>query len=426
MHRLKLVIYHRILFFNKLTTTVSIAAAAVLSGCEQAYDIVQVAHTTQTTVIDNNNNGGISNNYVDNNGNGIDDNLEKLPGYDVDPNHDSNVELAPGLTASADKFAVNVTKRKIDVLFMMDNSGSMAAEQTSVSQAFNHFIDGFVSQNLDYHIGVVSSDASTDAANWTGGAYSNFPNEGAGSLLARSGNSRYISSSSGTAAVVSAFTQNINLGTSGNGAETGLLSLMAALDPAKLAGWNSGFLRDDALLAMIVVSDEDESVSSSDNNYLKGNPQAQSDRISSFVTQVKGLKPARPDLIRFDAVVAPSQAECPSVTSTNGVVGTGDTYMAVAKQLAQDGQEHVMNVCSDFSSKLVSLGNTLSIQIERRFQLTYVPRYGSIVVKLNGIMINSSATNGWIYDMSHNEIVLNGLGLEQMTSFDLRVNYVRK
>ena len=49
--------------------------------------------------------------------------------------------------------------RKLDVLFLVDNSGSMAASQTNLSNNFSSFIDRFISKGYDFRIAVGTTDA---------------------------------------------------------------------------------------------------------------------------------------------------------------------------------------------------------------------------------------------------------------------------
>jgi hypothetical protein len=47
---------------------------------------------------------------------------------------------------------------EVDVLWMVDNSGSMAAEQNKIAARFNEFFSQLIRSAVDYHIGVVTSD----------------------------------------------------------------------------------------------------------------------------------------------------------------------------------------------------------------------------------------------------------------------------
>jgi hypothetical protein len=49
--------------------------------------------------------------------------------------------------------------RKLDVLFVVDNSGSMSSSQTNLANNFSSFIDRFISKGYDFKIAVSTTDA---------------------------------------------------------------------------------------------------------------------------------------------------------------------------------------------------------------------------------------------------------------------------
>jgi hypothetical protein len=51
------------------------------------------------------------------------------------------------------------TNTRVDMLWVIDNSGSMATSQQNLANNFPTFIDGFSSRNLDFQVGVVGTDA---------------------------------------------------------------------------------------------------------------------------------------------------------------------------------------------------------------------------------------------------------------------------
>src|SRR5690606_32353854 len=59
-----------------------------------------------------------------------------------------------------------VTQPMVDVLWVVDDSGSMYDEQVALSSNFPDFFEFFDGSGLDYHIGVVSTDM--DASNRKG------------------------------------------------------------------------------------------------------------------------------------------------------------------------------------------------------------------------------------------------------------------
>jgi len=52
------------------------------------------------------------------------------------------------------------TITKSDILFMIDNSGSMAQEQENLAKNLDKFINGIVSAQNDFHIGIVTTDVN--------------------------------------------------------------------------------------------------------------------------------------------------------------------------------------------------------------------------------------------------------------------------
>lgn len=160
--------------------------------------------------------------------------------------------------------------RDIDILFVVDNSGSMLEEQTSLAQNFVRFIE--VLENIEgglpnVHMGVVSTDVGAGPyaipncgrdgdngvlQNTARGACS--PPTGAYIVdVAQDGGGRmqnYSGSLADTFACIA------RLGTDGCGFEQPLESIYRALNGSNPT--NSGFLRPDAFLAVIIISDEDD------------------------------------------------------------------------------------------------------------------------------------------------------------------------
>ncbi|MCB9561357.1 MAG: VWA domain-containing protein [Kofleriaceae bacterium] len=161
--------------------------------------------------------------------------------------------------------------RDIDILFMIDNSGSMEEEQQSLSTNFPQFIN--VLQTIEgglpnVHIGVVSSDVGAgpyNISNCSGngdngqlqtqarvagctpptGAYISDVSDGAGGRT-----TNY------TGSLADVFSCIAELGTNGCGFEQHLESVRRALNGSN--AFNNGFLRPNAYLAVILIADEDD------------------------------------------------------------------------------------------------------------------------------------------------------------------------
>jgi hypothetical protein len=172
---------------------------------------------------------------------------------------------------------------KADILFMIDNSNSMEPKQTSLKQYFPNFIQPLkdLPTKPDLHLGIITSDVgagqftppSCDTIGGDQGILQNTP-KGDTCSTAHLNNTadRYLSyapDASGGAAVnftgdiADAFACYASVGTGGCGFEHQLASVRAALDGCESdAGCkqrqNIGFFRQDAYLAVILLTDEDD------------------------------------------------------------------------------------------------------------------------------------------------------------------------
>ncbi|MBW2733996.1 MAG: VWA domain-containing protein [Deltaproteobacteria bacterium] len=170
------------------------------------------------------------------------------------------------------------TETDVDVLFVIDNSRSMAQEQANLRQNFGKLIDALKTEKLDgripnVHIGVVTTDlgvgdfgAALAGCETKGGDSGKLQSTGTGGCLVP--NDAWISYVDGVTnlkgctnddpieCVKESFRCIADLGTEGCGFEMQLEAARRALDP-ELA-MNPGFLRKDAFLAVIFITDEDD------------------------------------------------------------------------------------------------------------------------------------------------------------------------
>ena len=189
-------------------------------------------------------------------------------------------------------------KNKVDILFMVDNSLSMAPKQQQLQQRFPQLIkqlDTFAMQGTpaSYHIGVVSSDlgAGLNTANCKAGgdgAKLNVTPNPMGTYappmnctnFSLSGGVRYLDYNQiagtnnimGGLSVPDAFNCMAHVGDEGCGFEHQLESAYRALHD-KIPE-NSGFLRSDAILAVVFVTDEDDCSAPDNTDLFVSNTQA--------------------------------------------------------------------------------------------------------------------------------------------------------
>jgi len=231
------------------------------------------------------------------------------------------------------------TPVKLDLLFMIDDSPSMQEEQTNLARNFPRLIDELTKLPTgfpDLHLGVVSSDLgaglarTSDACGVSGGDR--------GALQARGGcglnssKARYLTSENGgsknnfTGDIADVFACMANLGTQGCGFEHQLQSARLAL--SGFVSENEGFLRSDAHLAVIYITDEDDCSAPGDTtifeNYVPG--QDWSLRCSLYGHRCDGSQvPA--------AVFSTPLAHCSAAPDGGGKLIPVQTFIDEMKQL---------------------------------------------------------------------------------------------
>ncbi|MFT5353781.1 MAG: hypothetical protein ACI9KE_000981 [Polyangiales bacterium] len=245
---------------------------------------------------------------------------------------------------------------KVDLLFMIDNSGSMSQEQASLASEIPNLVTTLASgvsgdrtfpAVRDLRVGVVSSDMGTGGFTIPTCNEPNFGDDGilnravmGGGCMAIAGGAPpflgFRPADGGNAAEFATQVACIaDLGTQGCGFEQQLDAVLKALTPqagtipstgAPVAfvngsrghgdGANEGFLRDDSLLAIIMLTDEDDCSASNPDLFNRDSAMFTDPdlnlRCSRYADQavhpisryVEGLLALRsPDLLVFGAIV---------------------------------------------------------------------------------------------------------------------------
>jgi hypothetical protein len=177
------------------------------------------------------------------------------------------VDYVVTLTGRGDTMGFNTdtfsqdARPKADILIVIDNSGSMSDEQMALGANFNSFIQYAVTSQVDFQIAVTTTDADDEAScpNCEAGDFCRAGGATGGSSICANGTGPKIITPN-TPNLQPTFAALVNVGTNGSATETCVAPAVRALtapkitDPAK----NAGFLRPDAVLAVVCVSDESE------------------------------------------------------------------------------------------------------------------------------------------------------------------------
>lgn len=222
-----------------------------------------------------------------------------LPGVDRADGGDGGTIFGSAAPYQVDSFDQQQVQ-KVDILWVIDNSFSMQAKQDRVKANFVSFMQFLTDQQIDYHLGVVTTDT------YSGKESGRLVNNAA---LAKP----WIDLAAGNPQV--AFVANASVGTGGTSDEKPLFAAMQALTPplspatpklpdagaANCAGLADGgiecFLRPEAPLYTIIVSDEEDSSCAPINSANEGCDNAAAtlsgygsiEYWSRFFSGIKGL-----------------------------------------------------------------------------------------------------------------------------------------
>ena len=281
--------------------------------------------------------------------------------------------------------------QKLDILWVVDNSGSMATSQQRLTQNFPRFIQNFLKKRYDFRIAVTTTDA--------------YRGQFSPSYLAKR---KLRSTSQGesfltplTLDIESKFNQLAQVGTTGHGDERAFQSLEYVLTFSE----NANFRRPDAYLAIIIVSDEDD-FSHPTSAFLDGQYQNPSlypvSRYHDFLNQWVG----DPKLYSVYAISLLDLACKNQLADTYNERKVAQRY----HQLVELTGGKNFSLCQDFGTSLEFISDTI---IRKRppaatYTLIKEPVVESIRVFIDQQEIVYDGENGWSYNAQQNTLSLHG------------------
>ncbi len=236
-----------------------------------------------------------------------------------------------------------------DIIIFGDTSTSMTEELVTMGNNILEFTDRLSANNNSWHLAAVTGPTGCAVNGWMTETTPNFDALFSDAIVTKPADE----------------SQD----------EMGLQNVMHALDESRPGGCNEGFLRDDALLHVIFVSDEnDESPGFEDPTYWQ-----------TYVDDMNALKGSG-SLLRFSAVAGDVPAGClgadPGFGYADVVDATGGEFLSI---------------CGDWPNNLDTLADASIIWDV--FPLTREPDMSSIEVRVNQELVTT-----WVYEAQPNHI----------------------
>ncbi len=310
----------------------------------------------------------------------------------------SNPYTTVGLsgTGTTDKHQTDTftqsTLPKVDLLFIIDNSGSFEQYQSQLSKQAKAFICAAKKDpnacttsdwKADFHIGVIGNNPDgTDSAD----SNSAYPNDKiyVGGLF---GHPSIIDNN--TPGAIDAFAKNVKVGTCcsdsrESDAESAWRSLTPKTNQTAPPMGSLGFLRDDARLVMLTVTDE---VDQSHNNTAF---------YVDFFQQLKGKYNS--GLVTFNAITGDKGNGC----SANGISAAANDFDV--EIISQTGGKF-WSLCTADWAKIAGDLTLDAFNGRKQFALSRVADPATVVVKLNGTVVHTPAD--YTFDQASNSVVFN-------------------
>lgn len=254
--------------------------------------------------------------------------------------------------------------KKVDLLFVIDNSGSMADEQINLVNSFPDFVSEMQTKLVNtesYHVGVITSDSNA----YNGGGCQTY-----GALVTRTGG---VDSSNATCTpyaggknwmseaddLATKFACAGQVGTGGDGNEQPMYTMLQAVQPQMNApgACNDGFIREDALLIVIVITDEEDDHEQQACLQLpqSGSPAEPGDWYGGLVAAKGGIETN----IVVLSLVGPVNPPCPALDKCNGGIDGAEVATRIVQFTEMFTNGSIGQICApsykQFFSDAISL-----------------------------------------------------------------------
>ncbi len=264
--------------------------------------------------------------------------------------------------------ALATYNNKVDILWVVDNSSTtMERHQNRIAGYMSQFHQGLIDSKTDYRVAATTMDGSS------GGEQGD---------LAQSG----LIVTPNSEDSVKKLESLVRLGGSGNNFEVGLSSMRSSLEKNK-----DNFLREDALLVIVFISDDQDVSLGAVSEYY------------NFLNELKGENTNEKQnwISNFIGVTDITDSRCRTFGNYSGA---GLRYMELSKY----SNGVVDTICyTEFDSFM----NQITIRLQsvlNEFIFENWPLVETISVILNGSEVPQDEINGWVYKSETKTLLLLG------------------
>lgn len=280
----------------------------------------------------------------------------------------------------------------VDILWVIDNSVSMINEQAAVALGAEDFTINLESTEMDFHLGVITTDV--DRTNATSGV-----------LLGASNEPKVLTVD--TPAYADIFKRRVQQGNTGSDQEKGLQAAVSALSSPLAYTANEGFLREGAMLSIVVLSDENDC---SDNGALGADATGEDcytrsgelAPVTDLVRQLVDLKDGDPVVI--SGIVGPDIVDdCEATVPGRRYYTAIELLGGVKADICQTDYSSIMDSLGQVASGILTVFQLSKSAIEDTIEVTM-----RLDEEAEPTVVAKDATNGWTYIAEYAQIEFHG------------------
>lgn len=273
------------------------------------------------------------------------------PTKPTDPVEPTNPSVV--LNDKVERFTQNVAQtHPVDILWVIDDSGSMANEQDALAANFESFINQFLVKDIDFRMGITTTDGTSTKNGKMVGDSSKLT-----SAAALANKSQFLSN----------FKTWVKVGTRGSGKEQGLQT-----SENFISRYEASFLRKDAVLAVVYLTDEEDQ-----------SPKT----VASYLSSLQATKENKAHVKAYSIITVREKA--------NREETWGSRYEEISKLTAGV----VSDIKKDFSSTLLNIGEEIVTLLDS-FALNESPYQDKVRVYVNG----NEVVDGWTFNVQQRSV----------------------
>jgi hypothetical protein len=306
--------------------------------------------------------------------------------------------------------SANLTRPSVDILLVIDGSGSMSTHQDNVQKNIDIFVDYLTQAKLNYHIAVTISGHDRDSQ-WNA-QYDVKSTANSGLFhTANLNDPKPYFVTNNTTRGIQILKDRIRVGTGNDPIETFFGPVLDAIEYSFIDDRNRGFFREEAYFVPIFITDADDQTTVGFGS-----------EPTSFYQRLIAFKGTADLILPYSVHIPVSYGSRPP----SGCTRDGGSPQRIEEFLRFAGGKYYDVCAADFGVQLTNMSEDLVSRVSSYFDLKEVPVPETITVRFGDKVLPNHPEKGWVYFPDSNTIRLGReIDIPRVDDAELRVEYQR-